>query len=34
MINLLRRPLRRERMYKAFRTLGIDAKTMNAVDGK
>lgn len=34
MINLLRRPLRRERMYKAFRILGIEAKTVNAVDGK
>ena len=34
MINLLRRPERRERMLDAFRELGIEAKIIDAVDGK
>lgn len=34
LINLVRRPLRRERMHSAFKILGIEAKTMDAVDGK
>jgi hypothetical protein len=34
MINLERRPIRRERMYNIFKILGIEAKTVNAVDGK
>ncbi|RUS76958.1 hypothetical protein EGW08_015278 [Elysia chlorotica] len=34
MINLKRRPARRFRMMKAFEYLGIDAKIIDAVDGK
>ncbi|CAL1530548.1 unnamed protein product [Lymnaea stagnalis] len=34
MINLKRRPARRSRMMKAFDYLGIDAKIVDAVDGK
>ena len=34
MINLERRPDRRERMLNAFDILGIDAKLVRAVDGK
>ncbi|XP_048774539.1 procollagen galactosyltransferase 1-like isoform X2 [Ostrea edulis] len=34
MINLVRRPIRRERMYNIFKIIGIEAKTVNAVDGK
>ncbi|XP_026474672.1 glycosyltransferase 25 family member [Ctenocephalides felis] len=34
MINLLRRPERRERMRLCFQELGINAKTVNAVDGR
>lgn len=34
MINLLRRPERRDRMHKLFRELGIKAETMDAVDGR
>lgn len=33
MINLLRRPDRRERMAHCFDELGIDAAALNAVDG-
>ncbi|XP_076241704.1 glycosyltransferase 25 family member isoform X2 [Calliopsis andreniformis] len=33
MINLLRRPERRERMYRLFKELGIRAVTLDAVDG-
>nr|XP_012148279.1 PREDICTED: glycosyltransferase 25 family member isoform X2 [Megachile rotundata] len=34
MINLLRRPERRERMYKLFKELGIKVETIDAVDGR
>ncbi|VDI31941.1 collagen beta-1,O-galactosyltransferase [Mytilus galloprovincialis] len=34
MINLLRRPERRQRMLDAFKELGIQAKIIDAVDGK
>ncbi|XP_061163842.1 procollagen galactosyltransferase 1-like isoform X2 [Saccostrea echinata] len=34
LINLVRRPIRRERMHNAFKILGIEARTMDAVDGK
>jgi collagen beta-1,O-galactosyltransferase len=33
MINLLRRPERRERMLNCFKELGIHATIVNAVDG-
>jgi len=34
MINLERRPDRREKMFQSLQELGIAAKTVNAVDGK
>lgn len=34
MINLLRRPERRDRMHKIFKELGIRAETIDAVDGR
>lgn len=34
MINLLRRPERRERMHKLFKELGIRVETHDAVDGR
>lgn len=34
MINLVRRPERRDRMYKLFKELGIRAETVDAVDGR
>lgn len=34
MINLLRRPERRTRMHHCFTELGINATTVNAVDGR
>jgi len=34
MINLERRPDRREKMFDSFQELGISAITVNAVDGK
>ena len=34
MINLLRRPDRREKMLSAFDILGIDSEIVDAVDGK
>lgn len=34
MINLLRRPERRERMNNCFTELGIDATIVDAVDGR
>lgn len=34
MINLLRRPERRDRMYKLFKELGIRAETIDAIDGR
>lgn len=33
-INLLRRPERRDRMYRLFKELGIRAETVDAVDGR
>ncbi|XP_076622754.1 glycosyltransferase 25 family member [Colletes latitarsis] len=33
MINLLRRPERRDRMYRLFKELGIRAETIDAIDG-
>lgn len=34
MINLLRRPERRDRMYRLFKELGIQVETVDAVDGR
>lgn len=34
MINLLRRPERRRRMHRCFDELGLEAETIDAVDGK
>ena len=34
MINLKRRPLRRQRMLQSLKWLGIEAKEFDAVDGK